>query len=81
VVTSPRFKHDCTGQNCCRFVGRTRVYDVYLYNASDVDGPGVLLRYGDDGPDYTSWPAMRYARLVAEGDSDVFHAVQLVESN
>lgn len=76
--TTPRFEHDCTNPGCCRFAGRTLRCDVYAY-ASMLGETGVIMRRGDDGPDYSSYPTMRYARRVAEQDAETRHAVDLVD--
>jgi len=73
---TPRFEHDCTNPGCCTFVGRTLRCDVYTTR-----GGGLIMRDGDDGPDYRSYPTMQIALLVAENDAEAFHAVQLVEAS
>lgn len=71
MQTTPRFVHDCV-TGCCTFVGRTMRCDVYKTR----DG-GLIMRDGDGGPDYRSYPTMMIARMVAEEDAEAFHAVQL----
>ena len=73
---TPRFEHDCTNPGCCTFVGRTLRCDVYTTRSG-----GLIMRDGDDGPDYRSYPTMQIALLVAENDAEAFHAVQLVEAS
>lgn len=81
MQTTPRFKHDCLIPGCCLFRGRTLRSDVYTTNHQGESGRiGLLMRQGDDGPDYRSWPEFRYARLSAQDDAEVFHALQLAES-
>lgn len=75
MQTTPRFTHDCTNPGCCTFVGRTLRCDVYKTREG-----GLIMRDGDDGPDYRSYPAMRFAHMVAERDAETFHAVQLAEA-
>ena len=72
--TTPRFEHDCADPGCCRFVGQTLRCDVYTSRAG-----GLIMRRGSEGPDYSSWPSLRHARLSARDDPEVFHAVQLVD--
>lgn len=44
-----RYEHDC---NRCAFLGQHRQYDVYVCRQGG--WPTVVLRHGDDGPDYHS---------------------------
>lgn len=76
MQTTPRFEHDCNDPGCCTFVGRTMRCDVYRTR-----GGGLIMREGDDGPSYRSYPTMRIAQLVAHDDAETFHAVQLVEAS
>jgi hypothetical protein len=49
-----QFTHD---SKCCTFVGRSAdgVRDLYV---CDIQGRRTCIaRYGDDGPEYSSWPA------------------------
>lgn len=48
---APRYKHDC---DACRYAGNWEGQD--LYYCPNCDGGTVVLRYGDDGPDYASLP-------------------------
>jgi hypothetical protein len=41
----PRYEHDCT----CTFVGVYKNYDLYCCNKVH-----LVVRYGDDSPDYSS---------------------------
>lgn len=52
---TPVFQHDC---NDCVFQGHFRGHDVYKCLNT------FLARYGDDGPEYTSWPAQVFLRLL-----------------
>jgi hypothetical protein len=76
MQTTPRFTHDCTDAGCCRFVGRTLRCDVYTTR-----GGGLIMRDGDDGPSYRSYPTMGIARMVALRDAEAFHAMQLAEAS
>jgi hypothetical protein len=78
-TNTPRFEHDCLRPGCCRYAGRTLNCDVYAYG-SMLDETGMIMRRSDDGPDYSSWPALRYAEMAAAEDAEVFHAVQLVNT-
>lgn len=51
----PRFKHDCEK---CQFVGTFEGCDGYVcVSPNRTFGAGsVVVRYGDDGPDYASVP-------------------------
>lgn len=81
MQVTPRFIHDCV-TGCCLFRGRTLRSDVYTTNHRGESGRiGLLMRQGDDGPDYRSWPEFRYARLAAQDDAEVFHALQLAEGS
>ena len=75
MLTTPRFIHDCTNPGCCTFVGRTLRCDVYGSRSG-----GLIMRHGDDGPDYRSYPTRGIARMAAEDNAETFHAVQLVEA-
>ena len=56
----PRFTHDCTNPGCCTFVGATNHHDVYVTR-----GGGLIMRWGDDGPEYSSMPTRGLAEMVA----------------
>jgi len=71
-MTGPKFVHDCTNIDCCTFVGRTLRCDVYRTR----DG-GLILRDGNDGPDYRCYPTVQIALLVAQHDAETLHAAQL----
>lgn len=73
--TTPRFLHDCENPGCCTFMGRTMLCDVYTTRSG-----GLIMRDGDDGPSYRSFPTMMLAHMVADIDAEVFHAVQLAEN-
>lgn len=57
ATISSRFEHDC---DACTFHGRLGKYDVYRHNDS------IILRFGDDGPDYRSFSADIIRQLPAE---------------
>jgi hypothetical protein len=52
---TPRYQHDCDG---CQFQGQHTVgeTEVDAYWCPKCDGGSVILRYGDDGPEYASSP-------------------------
>ena len=54
-LMAPRYKHDC---NACVFIATVyeggEFQDAYVCTGRD---SSVVLRHGDDGPDYSSWPA------------------------
>jgi hypothetical protein len=54
----PFYKHDCMNPRCCKYIGSTDCTDVYLYGTHSAfdDRKGVLIRFGDDGPEYSSLP-------------------------
>lgn len=78
-MTKPRFKHDCDDANCCTFLGQTLKCDVYLVSKTAFGGPGLVMRRGSDGDDYSSFPKLEYARQVAEVCAETFHAVHMAE--
>ena len=43
----PKYQHDCQE---CEFLGHYNNHDLY----SCSNGPTLIARYGDDGPDYKS---------------------------
>jgi hypothetical protein len=70
----PQYRHDCDN---CKFHGEFRsnepayrgeeaVYSFDLYTCSILVDVSVILRYGDDGPDYMSAPA-EIAEGIGEG--------------
>ena len=65
-LIAPQFKHDCFH---CRFVGIIHGHDCYTC------GDSVVMRFGDDGPDYQSMP-----RDVA-GDLPPYRNVLIAEIN
>lgn len=75
----PRFEHDCANPGCCRFAGQTLRCDVYTHRGIRGE-QGLIMRRSSDGPDYSSWPDLRYARMSAQQDPEVFHALQLVDA-
>lgn len=79
MSNQPLFEHDCANPGCCRFAGRTLRCDVWTHRGITGE-QGLIMRRSSDGPDYSSWPDLRYARMSAQLDPEVFHAVQLVET-
>jgi len=74
-MSLPRFTHDCSDPGCCTFAGQTRLgHDVYSTRAG-----GVVIRHGDDGPDYISYPSMQLAGRLASADLNTADALRLVE--
>ena len=73
---TPRFTHDCAQKDCCTFLGQTLTCDVYISR-----GGTVILREGDEGPDYRSYSSENLARHLAKDDPEMFHALQLVENH
>ena len=54
MISKPRFTHDCDG---CLFLGCYREHDVYFCpNCESFCGGSVILRYGDEGREYSSSP-------------------------
>lgn len=54
IISNPKFIHDCSG---CLFLGNYKQYDVYFCpNAESFCGGSIILRFGDDGPEYNSAP-------------------------
>lgn len=51
----PRFQHDC---HACTFLGRRhdlQMGEVDLYHCMQLESiPTIIVRYGDNGPDYQS---------------------------
>ena len=70
-----RFTHDCTNPGCCTLVGITNRHDVYRTRSGN-----LVMRWGDDGPDYNSLP-LQLARLVAKDDPEYHHAVRLADAH
>lgn len=53
-MTEPIYQHNC---DKCQFMPWPfRRFDVYL--CPQQGNPALILRYGDDGPDYESVPLM-----------------------
>lgn len=46
-----KYIHDCKR---CQFIGKYEKMDLYVCN--QVTGPSVILRYGDEGSEYMSYP-------------------------
>lgn len=55
-IIAPRHVHDC---DACRFVGYVGPSDVYSHNDT------VILRHGNEGPDYSSSPREIAKRIPA----------------
>jgi hypothetical protein len=49
---APRFTHDACAH--CRFIGHLIDHDVWYCPQPGAPHGTLILRYGDDGPDYTS---------------------------
>ena len=62
AIISSRFTHDC---NECTFRGRLGRYDVYSHNDN------VILRFGDDGPDYKCFDRSIILRLPVDSEFHV----------
>lgn len=74
----PEYRHDC---DSCRFVGNLygrevneaqRSYDVWVCPSRSGLGGSLIARYGNDGPEYASWPLS--ASMVTRYESRVFRA-------
>jgi hypothetical protein len=66
---APQFTHDCENCEC-----RGQVYDKVADFSYDVyecagDDPSIVLRFGNDGPEYYSFPRSS-AEVVASGAPD-----------
>jgi hypothetical protein len=54
INSEPRYEHDCDG---CMYLGNYEELDVYYCCGSDgISGGSVILRFGDEGWEYTSSP-------------------------
>ncbi len=65
-VAKPRFKHDCAA---CTWLEHCCGYDLYWCTQPALgDGrwPTLVARYGDDGPDYTTWNVAMQGEPVNE---------------
>lgn len=64
---TPMFTHDC---DCCAFLGNmyapTRPAGFVDMYRCDAHGATVIVRYGDDGPDYSSASLSRLGLLDGE---------------
>ena len=70
------FKHDCEK---CTYVGSTDTFDVYLCCTVWSKGRGMIIRYSDDGPDYSSVLDIEEARRWADnGKTDWGIALKMV---
>lgn len=65
---SPKFTHDCAE---CAFHGRLDGMDLYTHNTT------VILRFGNDGPDYKSFDRQIIACLPADNEFQI--ALRLIE--
>lgn len=71
------YKHDC---DKCKYVGSTDTFDVYLCCTSW--SPGMIIRYSDDGPDYSSVLDANEARRWADiGKTDWGIALKMAEAH
>lgn len=61
-----RYEHDCS---CCEFLGQAADADVYYCP----EQKSVILRSGDEGPEYASFPLF-IARRAARQDASVTSA-------
>lgn len=71
----PHYKHDCMDPSCCRYAGSFDDVDVYVSKSGT-----VILRTGDEGPDYASYPE-EIAVMVAERSPRVNRAVEMIKTN
>jgi hypothetical protein len=64
----PKFKHDCSG---CKYLGTAKydgkIADWYVCNEGLDLGASIIMRYSDDGPDYTSYPFEIFVRIINQG--------------
>ncbi len=76
-MDSPVFQHDCYR---CRFMGRVvgrRQYDSYW--CENAIGGSAILRYGDEGEEYDSYPATVLGNpAYTGGGSETFAAARRV---
>lgn len=81
-LLTPRYEHDCER---CRFLGTVAapnrgadgVADLYVcVDVGQTMGPSVVVRYSDDGPDYSSIPRQF---ITATGDKLLLAAAALSE--
>lgn len=67
-MLAPKFTHDCA---TCTFHGRIDGKDVYTHNET------VILRFGNEGPDYSSFDRAIIACLPAD---NAFHtALRMID--
>lgn len=59
--TKPTFKHDC---DRCYFLGEYRGRDLYVCRDT------LISRYGDDGPEYSSYLISQLGQLYASWPAD-----------
>ena len=50
----PKYTHDC---DACIFLGRYKKLDLYACKGGSLGSFTLLGRYGDDGPEYSSYSA------------------------
>lgn len=67
VLALPYYRHDC---DVCRFVGNMRGCDCYTC------GDSVIMRYGNDCPDYGSMP--RCLAAIEPGYKDALELEQRI---
>lgn len=53
MPTVPRFIHDC---DACQYLGRFRGHDLYFCGHAAEVTQTLVLRYGDHGHEYSSFP-------------------------
>lgn len=55
-MTKPKFIHDCAEYGCCEFLGHFHGHDVW-FSAKGGPGATMCVRYGNEGSEYSSYPA------------------------
>lgn len=79
-AVSPRFTHDCSA---CLFVGHANDdgISVDVYVCPQHGRPTIVVRYSDDGPDYSSYPLyLRVYSGFAQAVVDWTHSPKEVRS-
>lgn len=69
---APMFKHDCKRSDCCEYVGSTNEGDVYLTFSGS-----VILRVGDDGPEYISAPPFTLGAILKDPEREMHVPVKM----
>lgn len=78
---SPRYRHDCAYEGCCRFYGQIGGADFWMTRRSSV--PSIILRYSDDGPDYRITPidnVRRDIRFFAQHQPEYVAALAMYDA-